>query len=306
MRRRLAIGLGVALLGLIAYGAVSWVFSEKLVAPHSTPLGPVDFSAFSLPEPQQATIRGEGVDLAAWYFDNPRGAGCAVVMLHGFGGSRAEVLAPSPIFWRRGCDLLLYDARGHGESDRDLLSFGVHERKDLLRTVEWLAAKADLSRAKIGLIGWSYGAATAIQAASEAGGDVAFVIADSSYSSMSDIARVQARKQFGRWAELFVPGALFVSAVRTDFGGERPAPATVIEDVRSPTLLIHSRQDEFTPVEQSELIYERSDKTHTRLVIPEWPAAHAHSYTENPVGYTAIVDGFLTEFAPDFGARLER
>ena len=306
MRRRLLIVVGVVLLALVAYGAVSWFFSEKLVAPRSTPLGPVDFSSFSLPEPQEATIRGEGVSLAAWYFRNPREAGCAVVMLHGFGGSRAEVLAPSPIFWRRGCDLLLYDARGHGESDRDLLSFGVHEREDLLRAVEWLEAKTDLPRSKLGVIGWSYGAATAIQAASEPGGDLAFVVADSSYSSMGDIARVQARKQFGRWAELFVPGALLVSALRADFGGERPAPATVIADVRSPTLLIHSRQDEFTPVEHSELIYERSDKTHTRLVIPSWPAAHAHSYTENPAGYTAIVDGFLNEFAPDFGVRLER
>jgi hypothetical protein len=71
-------------------------------------------------------------------------------------------------------------------------------------------------------------------------------------------------------------------------------------------LLIHSRQDGFTPVEHSEAIYEHSDRSTTRLVIPSWPAKHAHSYTENPRGYTAIVDGFLNTFAPDFGVRLER
>jgi pimeloyl-ACP methyl ester carboxylesterase len=294
------------LLGLIGYGVVSWIFSDKLVAPRSTALGPVEFSEFSLPAPENATIRGEGVDLSGWYFDNPREAGCAVVMLHGFGGNKEEVLAPSPIFWRRGCDLLLYDARGHGESDRELLSFGVHERQDLLRAVDWLEATTDLPRSKIGLIGWSYGAATAIQAASEEDGDVGFVVADSSYSSMGDIARVQARALFGSWAELFVPGALLVSAVRARFDGERPAPATVIQDVRSPVLLVHSRQDGFTPYEHSQAIYENSDTSRTRLVIPDWEAPHAHSYTENPVGYTAIVDGFLEEFAPGFGVRLAR
>lgn len=227
-------------------------------------------------------------------------------MLHGFSGSKAEVLAATPIFWQRGCDLLLYDARGHGESDRSLLSFGVHEREDLLRVVEWLSDKTDLPRSRIGLIGWSYGAATAIQAASEAGGDVAFVVADSSYSSMGDIARAQAEKHYGSWAKIFVPGALFVSAVRAGWDRTRPAPASAIENVRSPTLLVHSRQDGFPPVEHSEAIYANSDRTQTRLVIPEWPAPHAHSFTENPLGYTTVVDRFLNEFAPSFGVRLAR
>jgi pimeloyl-ACP methyl ester carboxylesterase len=306
MGRGLRIAVGVGLVALVGYGVVSWIFSDKLIAQQFTALGDDDPARFGLPAPEVVTIRGDDVDLAAWYFANPRDAGCAVVMLHGFSGSKAEVLAPTPIFWQRGCDLLLYDARGHGESSRALLSYGVHERDDLLRVVEWLSAKAELARSRIGLIGWSYGAATAIQAASEAGGDVAFVIADSSYSSLRDIANVQAEEHFGTWAKAFVPGALVVSAVRAGFDGTRPAPASAIEDMRSPVLLVHSRQDAFTPVEHSEKIFEASDKTRTRLVIPAWEAAHAHSYTENPTAYTAVVDAFLDELAPGFGGRRER
>ena len=163
-----------------------------------------------------------------------------------------------------------------------------------------------LPRSKLGLIGWSYGAATAIQGASEAGGDVAFVIADSSFSSLGDIARVQAENQYGNWAKIFVPGALFASSVRGGFDARDPAPVSVIEDVRAPVLLVHSRQDGFTPVEHSERIYAASDKGRTRLVIPEWEAPHARSYTNAPVAYTALVDGFLNEFAPGFGVRLAR
>ena len=306
MRRGVRIAVGVGLLALVAYGVVSWIFSDKLIAQQFTALGDNDPSQYGLPEPEATTIRGDEVDLAAWYFENPRDAGCAVVMLHGFSGNKAEILAVSPVFWKRGCDVLAYDARGHGESSRALLTYGVHEREDLLRAVEWLAAKTDLPRSKIGLAGWSYGAATAIQAASEAGGDVAFVLADSSYSSLRDIAEVQAEKQFGTWATLFVPGALVVSAVRARFDGTRPAPASAIEDVRSPVLLVHSRQDGFTPVEHSERIYENSDHSRTRLVIPGWEAPHAHSFTENPVAYTEVVGRFLDEFAPGFGVRPER
>ena len=306
MRTAVRIAVAIAVLALMGYGIVSWVFSDKLIAQQFTALGPVDFATYALPEPRNATIRGDGVDLASWYFANPRQSGCAVAMLHGFGGDRSEVLAATPIFWRRGCDLLLYDARGHGDSDRALLSFGVHEREDLLRAIEWLTAKTGLPRSKVGLIGWSYGAATSIQAASEAGGDVAFVVADSSFTSLGDIARVQAGTQYGWWAKAFVPGALFVSSLRGGFDARDPSPVNAIRDVRSPVLLIHSRQDGFTPVQHSERIFAASDKSRTELVIPSWAAKHAHSYTENPEGYTAIVDRFVNRYAPGFGTRVQR
>ena len=103
-----------------------------------------------------------------------------------------------------------------------------------------------------------------------------------------------------------MPGALFVSSVRGGFDARDPAPVSVIEDVRAPVLLVHSRHDGFTPVEHSERIYAASDKGRTRLVIPEWEAPHAMSFTRDPLEYTAVVDAFLNEFAPGFGVRLAR
>jgi uncharacterized protein len=306
-RRRALLILGVFAALALVYGAVSWVFSAKLIGQQFTPLGEVGPADVGLPQPEVVSLPGDGVTLAGWYFANPRGAGagCAVVMLHGFSGSKEEVLAPSPIFWDRGCDLLLYDARGHGHSSRALLTYGAHERQDLRLAVEWLSRRSGLPLAKIGLIGWSYGAATSIQAASELD-DLAFVIADSSYSSLGDIAREQAESQFGSWAKLFVPGALLVSGLRAGFDPRAAAPEAAIRDVLAPVLLIHSRQDAFTPAEHSELIFAASDPARTRLVIPDWEAPHAHSFTNDRVAYTAIVDDFLTTFAPEFGIRLER
>lgn len=306
LRKRLVmVILGLVLLLVAAYAAVSWVFSDKLIGQQFTPLGEVTPADFGLPAPEDVSIPGDGVTLAGWYFANPLEANCAVVMLHGFSGSKEEILAAAPIFWNRGCDLLLYDARGHGHSSRALLTYGAHERQDLRHAIDWLSERAELQRPRIGLIGWSYGAATAIQAASEVH-ELAFTIADSSYSSLGDIARVQADKQFGTWAKLFVPGALWISSLRAGFDAREAAPDDAIRDVRAPTLLIHSRQDEFTPVEHSEAIYAHSDKSGTRLVIPAWEAPHAHSFTNDRVAYTAAVDSFLAEFAPDFGVRLER
>ena len=71
MRRPVRIVVAIALLALVAYGGVSWLFSDKLIARQFTPLGPVDFAELSLPQPETVTIRGDGVDLGSWYFANP-------------------------------------------------------------------------------------------------------------------------------------------------------------------------------------------------------------------------------------------
>ena len=304
MRRllRLRVLVTAGVLVIVAYGAVSWVFSDKLIAPQFKPLGAVDVGRFGLPRPANVKIHGDHATLAGWYFANPRKQRCAVIMLHGFGGDRAEVLAATPIFWNRGCDLLMYDSRGHGDSSPSLLSYGVHERQDLRRAIGWLANRTKLPNRRIGLIGWSYGAAVAIQGAAEVH-DIAFVVADSSFSSLGDIASVQADIQFGAWARVFVPGALFVAGERGGFDASAAAPAAVIRDVRCPVFLIHSQQDGFTPASQSKAIYAHSDHSRTRLLIPGWEATHAHSYTVKPVAYTAAVDAFLAAFVPRFGLR---
>ncbi len=144
LRVRTLIGLAVLL--VVAYAAVSWIFSDKLLATAERPLGATDPAAYGLPKPDVVEVPGDGVKLSSWYFANPRNEHCAVIMLHGFGGARGEVVAAAPIFWRRGCDLLLYDSRGHGTSSPALLTFGVHERQDLRLAIAWLAPSHEAPR----------------------------------------------------------------------------------------------------------------------------------------------------------------
>jgi len=303
-RRSRRLLLIVLVVVVAAYGGASWVFSERLIGQQFVSDGSTDFGDLGLPDPEEATIRGDGVDLAAWYFQNPADAGCAVVMLHGYGGDRAEILGANPLFWDRGCHLLSYDARGHGESSRALLTFGAHEHEDLRLATDWLATRTDLPQSSIGLIGWSYGAATAIQAAPDLP-EIAFVIADSSFSSLTDIANVQGERQIGPWISVFIPGALFVAGLRAGFDPATAAPTAAITEARMPVLLVHSRTDGYTPVGHSEAIFGNSDHDRTRLIIPDWDAPHARSHEVDPVAYTGIVDQFLDDFAPGFGAPRE-
>jgi pimeloyl-ACP methyl ester carboxylesterase len=225
-------------------------------------------------------------------------------MLHGYGGDKAEILGANPLFWDRGCHILSYYARGHGHSSRALLTFGAHERDDLRLVTDWLANRTGLTRSDIGLIGWSYGAATAIQAAPRSP-DLAFVIADSSFSSLTDIANVQGERQIGPWVSIFIPGALVMAGLRAGFDPATAAPAASIAEIEAPVLLVHSRTDGYTPVQHSQTIFDDSDQSRTRLIIPDWDAPHARSYEVDPAAYTAMVDAFVDDFAPGFGASRE-
>ena len=111
---------------------------------------------------------------------------------------------------------------------------------------------------RIGLWGVSYGAATSIQTAAARPG-LGFVIADASYSSMPDIAAVQADKQIGVWARAFIPGALAVAGWRAGFDPSEASPEEAIRGLEAPVLLVHSTTDAFTPSNQSVAIYAAAD-----------------------------------------------
>jgi pimeloyl-ACP methyl ester carboxylesterase len=292
----------VAVGGVAVYGGISWFFSEQLIARKCASQPEATFADFGLPQPEDVAIASGTTRLAGWYFANPQRAGCAVILLHGFTGNRADVLIAAPLFWKRGCDLLVYDLRGHGQSSPGLFTYGVHDKEDELAAVDWLSRRAGLSVGQIGLMGWSYGAATSLQAAAVRP-EVAFVIADASFSSLTDIARVQAKAMFGSWAKLFVPGAMFVAGLRAGFDPTEASPAEAVRGLTTPVLLIHSTTDEFTPYQHSEAIYANSDHAHTWLELTRWAAPHAQSYATNPVAYEGIVDRFLARFAPKFGRR---
>jgi pimeloyl-ACP methyl ester carboxylesterase len=302
-RRSVLLVVAIAVVVIGAYGAISWLFADRLIGQTFPSDEPAPFAEYGLPEPESVTIPSDGVSLAAWYFTNPRAAGCAVVVVHGFSGSKAQVIGAAPLFWDRGCDLVAFDLPSHGASSNRLLTYGARERFDELAVIDWLQARTGLADERIGMIGWSYGAATSIQAASERP-DLAFVIADASYSSLADIASVQAGSIYAGWAQVFVPGALFVSGLRGGFDPSEASPERAVEGLATPVLLIHSTTDGFTPYQHSEAIFAAADPETTRLELTAWGAPHAMSYPTDPVAYTGIVDAFLDALVPGFGERV--
>ena len=105
----------------------------------------------------------DGVRLAAWYVPSTNRA--AVVLLHGAGSTRSNVLDHAEVLARHGFGVLMVDARGHGESGGRAMDFGWFGDADIAAATAFLAARPDVDRDRIGAVGLSMGGEEAIGAA---------------------------------------------------------------------------------------------------------------------------------------------
>ncbi|MFE7514636.1 CocE/NonD family hydrolase [Streptomyces sp. NPDC057540] len=114
----------------------------------------------------------DGVRLDTSYFTGAGdGRRPAVLLGHGFGGSKDDVRAQAEGLARDGYAVLTWSARGFGASTGEIgLNDPDHEVKDVSKLIDWLAARPEvlLDKAgdpRVGVTGASYGGAISLLAA---------------------------------------------------------------------------------------------------------------------------------------------
>jgi uncharacterized protein len=111
-------------------------------------------------------VTNDGLVLRGWYVPSRNHA--AVVLAHDSGTTRSGVLAHAVILARKGYGVLLFDARGHGESEGDAMELGWGRERDIAAAVTYLWSRKDVDKAKIGLFGLGRGGEAALtEAASD-------------------------------------------------------------------------------------------------------------------------------------------
>lgn len=117
-------------------------------------------------------LRMDGVPIDTSYF-HAKGSGKrpAVLIGHGFGGSKNDVRAQAEKLAADGYAVLTWSARGFGKSGGKIsLNDPDHEVKDVSRLIDWLAERPEVQLDKkgdprVGLTGASYGGAVSLLAA---------------------------------------------------------------------------------------------------------------------------------------------
>ena len=106
---------------------------------------------------QDVTFRStDGLKLAGWY--RPSTNGASIIVAHGGGSDRRGAVAHASMLARHGYGVLLYDARGRGESEGDPNSYAWGWEKDANGAVAFLKRQPDVRDGRIGGLGLSSGA----------------------------------------------------------------------------------------------------------------------------------------------------
>ncbi|MGW2087417.1 alpha/beta fold hydrolase [Streptomyces sp. NPDC001880] len=121
---------------------------------------------------QDRLMKADGVSIDTSYFTaGDTGRRPAVLIGHGFGGSKDDVRAQAEQLARSGYAVLTWSARGFGKSGGDVgLNDPDREVKDVSRLIDWLADRPEVrldagGDPRVGITGVSYGGAVSLLAA---------------------------------------------------------------------------------------------------------------------------------------------
>ena len=187
-------------------------------------------------------------------------------------------------------NLLLVDQRAHGKSQGRTISFGIHERQDVLRWVHYAVERFG-DEVKIVLYGVSMGGATVLMASDlELPDNVKGIVADCPYAKPLDIILyVGQDTPFPNW--LIKPFSILGARIFGGFDLLETDAVKAVQHAKLPILLIHGEADKYVPCSMSAQIETANPKIVRRFTFPD--AAHGISYLTDTPRYHRIVKEFL-------------
>ena len=234
--------IALALLVLVAYlGYVALDRSGRLANPPRPAFGSTG------PGPPEGTlpvdlVSEDGTSIAGWYVPSTaRRADTAVVLVHGWGGAKGD-LVPVAKALRSDYDVLLIDLRGHGYSGDSAVTLGPAEAEDVSAAVDEVLKRG---ARKVALFGVGMGGAAAL---AEARGDprVGAVAIDAPWPRVAEGIAQQLEEDGlplswpGDWAVvlgmLFRTGRDVTSADVADSIGEVTIPVLLMAPADDPLL----------------------------------------------------------------------
>lgn len=223
----------------------------------STPVG----------QPTEQTPTDEGLDFREVNFESTDGLALkgwwvpkedstqAVVLVHGLEGSKSgeQVLRTASVYSGAGYGVLMFDLRGHGESEGERTTVGYQEVRDVRGALSWLEDQG-FQPYEVVLHGWSMGGATVVRSAPGTG--VAAVVEESGYADLPLLLRDRLPESSGL-PSFFNPGIFLAAKLFLDFDPWAVKPeedAAKLAEEGVPLLIVHSRDDEVVPFVHAEML----------------------------------------------------
>lgn len=224
-------------------------------------------SNLNLPYEDFVLKTSDGFDLRGWLLPvNPRPRG-TVIILHGVSESKIAGLPVAKEIHARGYNVVLYDSRCHGESGGRYCTYGYHEKFDVQTVMDYVVSRNDLVVGKIGLFGWSMGAAVALQVAA-IDSRVAAVVAESGFASLRTVFDDYQKRMIKLPWHYLRNIVIKRSEYLARFKANDVAPVEAVRHVHVPIFLLHGTEDNLIKYNYSEKVFNAANEPKQLWLIP--------------------------------------
>ena len=203
-----------------------------------------------------------------------------IILFHGYHSHHLQDFAGIYEYYHSiGLNLLLVRQRAHGESDGKYITFGVKERRDALRWIDFHNRTHGMDNVYLG--GMSMGASTVLFAAGEElPPNVRGITADCGFSSPAEIISHIIKKDFHLPPKLVLPLVDVWARILGGFSFHECDSRETLSRSKTPILFIHGKADDFVPSFMSEVGYAACASEKEILLIDN--AGHGRSYLHEP------------------------
>jgi dipeptidyl aminopeptidase/acylaminoacyl peptidase len=253
-------------------------------ARNETTLSPRDLG---LPFESVALRSADGVALQSWFVPGNR-TDAAILLVHGYQGSKASMLPQAEFLHRAGYPVLLLDLRNHGRSQEALTTFGLREWQDAVAAANELQAR---NFTRLGILGVSMGSSTTLHAAAR---DPRFaaVVSDVGFYSLRESAADAFRNIVGLPDAVFLPMTSWWGQVLGGASMDDIAPGREIGRISPrPVLIIHTDADKLTGAAAGHRLFEAAGEPKEFWAVPD--AEHGRVHQKYTAEYEARVLGFF-------------
>lgn len=245
--------LRLAIYGTLAWIAVSGVVTWKLVQRERPP------RVERVPEGYADQLRplrltaSDGIEVGAWLREGQPGRP-AVVLVHGNGGSRTQMLGTQLLLGDQGLTTLALTVRAHGDADGERNDIGWGAQHDVLAAVKWL--RAQRPERPVVVFGQSLGAAAAIFAARHQASGIAGLWLECPYRDLDTAVtarlavRLPAPLRPIAWAGL----RLWALALLPDFPQISPQDRMAEVPAQLPVVVLAGAEDALAPPDHAQAV----------------------------------------------------
>ena len=234
----------------------------------------------------------EGIDLRGWLIKASSGVKSTILILHGVSESKIAGLRMAKEFHDRGYNVFLYDSRRHGESGGKFCTYGYHEKVDARLTIDYLLSRNDLQVGKIGMFGWSMGAAVAIQVAA-VDTRVAAVVAESGFATLRTVFDYYQKRMIKLPWHYLRNIVIKRSEYLAGFTANDVSPIEAVKQIHVPIFLLHGTEDNLIKYNYSEKVYNAANQPKELWLIPG--ARHNDMMEVGGEEYTRRITEFFEE-----------